>query len=303
MKKKTKKKVNKNKVKKEKKKIPKKVELKKSIVKVNRLSKKKILKKPKIIKVESKIGKVAKINKTKVNSKAKQPKRITSGIKGLDKLIEGGIERNSINLVLGGSGTGKSIFAMQFLMEGIRKGENVLFITFEESKKEFFNNMLEMGWNLEKLESSGKLTFLEHSPQKVKMMLDEGGGSIETVVNRKQIKRMAVDSLSSFSLLFDSLSERRHRVLSLFDIIRKWNLTSVFTFQKDSVRDKTKPTTQAELQVDSIIWLYLKKIKNERTRFIEVLKMRGTKHSHSTYPVEIKKGGLHVGNRPTNIKL
>ena len=185
----------------------------------------------------------------------------------------------------------------------MRNGENVLFITFEESKKEFFTNMLEMGWNLEKLEKSGKLTFLEYSPQKIKMMIDEGGGAIESVVYKKQIKRMSIDSMSSFAFLFDSIATRRQGILSLFDIIRKWDLTTLFTLQKDPIRSRNRPTTQAEIQADSITLLYLMKVKNQRNRFIEVLKMRGTKHSHSAYPVTIQKNGFHVGNKPTGIKL
>jgi len=204
---------------------------------------------------------------------------------------------------MGGSGTGKSIFAMQFLIQGIKKGENVLFITFEESRKEFFNNMADMGWDLEKLESSGKLTFLEYSPQKVKMMLDEGGGAVETVIYNKKIKRMAMDSLSSFALLFNDLSERRNGILALFDIIRKWDLTTIFTLQKDFSSDRSKPTSQAELQSDSIIWLYLKKVKSQRARFIEVLKMRGTRHSHKVHEYTMQKGGINVKSRPSSVKL
>ena len=62
-------------------------------------------------------------------------KRISSGISNLDPLIDGGFVKNSVNLVAGGAGCGKSIFAMQFIMEGLKKKEPGIYITFEEKKK------------------------------------------------------------------------------------------------------------------------------------------------------------------------
>ena len=61
--------------------------------------------------------------------------KITSGIPNFDKLVEGGFEVNSTNLIVGGSGSGKSIFATQFLIEGMKNGEKTLYVTFEEKKK------------------------------------------------------------------------------------------------------------------------------------------------------------------------
>ena len=102
--------------------------------------------------------------------------RIATGIKNFDSLIEGGFEKNSTNLVVGSSGSGKTIFAVEFLIEGMKNGENCLYITFEERKDEFYANMLEFGWDLAKYEKEEKFFFLEYTPEKVKTMLEEGGG-------------------------------------------------------------------------------------------------------------------------------
>ena len=117
--------------------------------------------------------------KRKTSAKKKE-ERVNSGIIGMDKLIEGGFEKNSVNLIVGGSGSGKTIFAMQFLMDGIEKGENVLYITFEEKKREFFKDMFNFGWDLEKYEKEKKFFFLEYNPEKVRIMLEEGGGAAES---------------------------------------------------------------------------------------------------------------------------
>ena len=67
--------------------------------------------------------------------------RITTGIQNLDQTIEGGFKKGSINLVEGGPGSGKSIFGMQYLVNGIKKGENGVYITFEEEQDNVIENM------------------------------------------------------------------------------------------------------------------------------------------------------------------
>jgi len=303
------KKVSKAKVKVSKKKIKKVRPLKK----VSKAKRKVPKAKRKISKVKRKVPKVKRKIRLKNNNLRSRPKvinkivkdskgilrqtgiikklpRAGTGIHGFDKLIEGGFERESINLVVGGSGSGKSIFAIQFLMEGIRKGETVLYVTFEEKKIEVFRHMKKMGWDLERLEKSGKFIFLEYSPEKVKMTLDEGGGTIESMVLRHKITRMVMDSITSFSLLFDDPLSKKQANLGLFDIINKWKTTTLLTVQQDPLRGKGDELSSIEFEVDSITLLYFTKIKGKRQRYLEVLKMRGTNHSKQTYTFEIKNG-------------
>jgi len=227
--------------------------------------------------------------------KSKKPTRVKTGITGFDKLVEGGFEYGSVNLVKGGSGTGKTIFAMQFLMEGLKRKENVLYITFEETKKDFYKNMIEFGWNLQKIEATGKFTFLEYSPEKIKMMLDEGGGVVESIVLKKKIKRIIIDSLSSFSLLFQNLQERRQNISTLFDMLKKWDCTVLVTFQADSKNKQADSI--AEIQADSSILFSSEKLKGKRQKTLEVLKMRGTDHSENTHAFDFSKKGITMGRK------
>jgi len=228
----------------------------------------------------------------KINLK-KDNKRISTGISGLDKLIKGGFRKNSTNLVVGGTGSGKTILAMQFLIQGIKKNEACLFITFEEEKKAFYSNMKELGWDLESLEKKGKFYFMEYTPEKVKTMLDEGGGMIESLVLRKEIKRVVIDSITSFGLLFDDNLEKREAALSLFDLLRKWECTTILTYERDPSVNETN-IKALEFESDSIILLYYIKEKTQRKRYLEILKMRGTEHSHKMHSLLIKKSGIFV---------
>jgi len=219
--------------------------------------------------------------------------RIPSGIKGFDKLIEGGIEKDSINLVVGDSGSGKSIFSMQFLVEGLKRGEKCLFVTFEEKKKEVYEDMARFGWNLEKYEKEGKFFFLEYNPEKVKMMIEEGGGEIESLVLKQKISRLVIDSITSFSLLFEDELEKREAALTLFDLIKRWGITTILTLQENPIERKSG-SSPIEFEADSIILLYFIKKGNKRERFIEIYKMRGTDHSTETHKMEITEKGIEI---------
>lgn len=236
------------------------------------------------------------VRKTKRTArKTKNIKRIPSGLPGFDKLIEGGFEKNSINLIVGDSGSGKTIFAMQFLFEGLKNNESCLYITFEEKKDEFYSNMLNFGWDLKQYEKKSKFFFLEYSPEKVKTMIEEGGGEIENIVIKQNISRIVIDSITSFALLFEDELEKREAALALFDIIRKKNCTSILTLQEDPY-DRKGGSSSMEFEADSIILIYFIRKKKERERFVEVLKMRGTKHSAKIHLLKFTSKGLLVSN-------
>lgn len=74
--------------------------------------------------------------------------RISTGISTLDALIEGGIPRGFTVLVAGNPGTGKTILTTQFLYEGLLKGESALYVSFSESKKQFYENFSRFGMKL-----------------------------------------------------------------------------------------------------------------------------------------------------------
>jgi len=216
--------------------------------------------------------------------------KVSTGIANLDKITLGGFNKNSINLVMGETGTAKSILATQFLIEGTKKGEPCLFISFEESKNEFYNNMMKLGWNLTDLEKQGKFFFLHYSPGKVRTMLEEGGGIIENLVLKKKIKRIAIDSITSFALLFENYVKKRESILLLFNLLKKWGSTTILTYVGNPTEKFKISPNILEFESDSIILLYLFREEKHRNRYLEVFKMRGTDHSKQIYQFEIKNG-------------
>jgi len=219
-------------------------------------------------------------------------KRVPTGIDQFDDLIKGGFKKNSVNLVAGKAGTGKTIMAMQYLINGVKKfNENALYITFEEKKT--YKDMMELGWDLKRLEGDGKFIYMEYSPEQVKKVLVEGGGIIETIIEKNNIKRLVIDSITSFSLLYQDELTKKEASLALFELIDKWNCTAILTSQ-DQNPDETIISAAIEFEVDSIILLYHVKQKGIRTRAIEILKMRGTDHPDKTMVMDITNNGIKI---------
>ncbi len=220
-------------------------------------------------------------------------KRVKSGIDGFDALVQGGFKQGSINLIAGGPGSGKTIFAIQFLMEGLNNGEPGIYVTFEEKKDKLYEDMLTLGWDLAKYEKQGKFAFLEYTPEQVKKVLVEGGGTIDSLVSQMKIKRMVIDSITSFTLLYKDELAQKESSLALFELINTWGCTAVLTSQ-DEAPDGATITAALEFEVDSIILLYHFRKEGFRIRALEILKMRGTKHPEKTFCIDITGKGIKV---------
>lgn len=236
------------------------------------------------------------IRKLKKVKKVGKVVRISTGIKELDNVIQGGFKKNSINLVVGGAGSGKTIFAIQFLIEGVKRGEPGVYITFEEKREELYEDMLAFGWDLERYEKEKKLMIVEYTPEQVKKILTEGGGTIEALISNSKAKRLVIDSISSFGLLYQDELTKKEATLALFDLIRRWGLTALLTSEEEDA-EKGDDVPGIEFEVDGIIILYHIKHKGERVRALEILKMRGTKHPAQTFPLEIANIGIRINTR------
>jgi len=220
-------------------------------------------------------------------------KRVSTGIDGLDPLISGGFKANSVNLVAGGAGCGKSIFAMQFIMDGLKKNEPGIYITFEEKKEKFYEDMLEFGWDLNKYEEKGIFVFLEYSPEQVKKILTEGGGIVESIIEKIKAQRLVIDSITSFSLLYEDELTKKEAALALFELIDKWKCIGILTSEDES-SDGHTVTAAMEFEVDGIVLIYHVKNKGIRHRALEILKMRGTKIPEKTIAMEITAKGIKI---------
>ncbi len=222
--------------------------------------------------------------------------RVSTGIKELDEVMEGGFERGSINLVIGGPGCGKSIFATQFLYDGaVNHNEPGMYISFEESKEKFYRHMECFGWDLEALEKEGKFVFLKYSPDQVNKLIQEGGGVIDSTIFKMNIKRLVIDSITALTLLYRDEYEKRSAILQLFSMIEHWGCTALIIAEEMQSIDK-QTSDMLEFAADGVIALYYfkKQTGDVRERALEILKMRGTKHSSKIFPMRIGEHGIKI---------
>src|SRR5687768_18435014 len=101
--------------------------------------------------------------------------KLPTGISSFDAISKGGLPKHRTTLISGTAGSGKTIFAMQFLASGIRDlGDSGVFVTLEESAEDIRKNMRSVGWDLEQWEKDGKLLFVDASPDQARETIEVG---------------------------------------------------------------------------------------------------------------------------------
>ncbi|MCX6777077.1 MAG: hypothetical protein NTY73_03880 [Candidatus Micrarchaeota archaeon] len=223
-----------------------------------------------------------------------EDERVPSGVDGLDDLIEGGFERNSVVLVCGDAGSGKTTMLLQFLYNGATQyGEPGIFVTFEEGKKWIYKHALQYGWDLKELEEKNLFRLIEYRPQQIAEII-RGGGMIKDAIDSMGAKRIGIDSLTSYSTLFKTPFEGREAVLALFNRLRDWNCTSMIVSEIILQFGSRRDEAGVEFLSDGVLLLYYARQQDMKVRAMEILKMRGTKHSDKICPFKFGDKGMVI---------
>jgi len=223
---------------------------------------------------------------------AQKLERVGTGITGLDNLLQGGFLKGSANMVSGTAGAGKTIFCLQFLLEGLKSGENCMFVSFEETPIDIKRDALVFGWDLEPYEKQGKL-FIDHR----RPLESENLLRFRTEISKYKITRVALDSTSVLSMACKTPYEIRQSLYSLVEILKKSEATSVFTTEVVYGKgDRISRFGVEEFLADSVIMLRSVGIgfDEKGMRSLQVIKARSTKHSEDAYPLEITGKGIVV---------
>lgn len=220
--------------------------------------------------------------------------RVPTGIEGFDKIVSGGFVKNSVVLLMGGAGSGKTIFSIQFLYNGITKfRENGIYISFNESKEDIYRHASLFDFDFYKLEKEKKLGFIKYEPHEVENILKEGGGTIKDLIDEINAKRLVIDSLTSYRIMFENKYKETEAILNLFQLLRKWDLTSLVLVESPQTNFENIDERAAFL-ADGIILIYYFRKDFSRTRALEVIKMRDTFHLEKICPFTITKKGIVV---------
>ena len=220
--------------------------------------------------------------------------RVTSGNATLDEMCGGGFFRDSIVLVSGATGSGKTLIATSFLAGGFRDDERCLLFAYEESRGQLFRNATSWGMDLAAMERAGRLKVVSAYPESES--LEDHLIRMKGEIEQFQPDRIAVDSLSA---LERGSSERSFRefVIALTSFIKHTGISCIYTTTTPelmggaSVSDSNVSTI-----TDAVILLRYVEIEGELGRALAVLKMRGSPHDKNIRSYTIDDAGLHIGS-------
>ena len=129
--------------------------------------------------------------------------RVKTGIPGFDELIQGGIPKGFNVLLVGQPGTGKTIFGMQYLVNGATAGENGLYVSLDSPNERVREQARQFGWDIDGLEKEGKITLLKVPLDKPKINLFD---ILEEEVKETKAVRLVFDSLADFAISIDQFA-------------------------------------------------------------------------------------------------
>jgi circadian clock protein KaiC len=212
-----------------------------------------------------------------LNHKASS-ERISSGVERLDAMLGGkGYYRGSSVLISGTAGTGKSSLAAHFADTACRRGERVLYFSFEESHDQILRNMHSIGIDLQPWVKKGLLQILSNRPSFAGLETHLAMQQKLISVFKPQV--VILDPLNSF-VIGDNEIEVKSMLMRLVDYLKTRQITGLFT----NLAQSGNPVEQTEVAISSVIdtWLLLRDIDSggERNRCLSILKSRGMAHSN-----------------------
>tara|TARA_Y100000310_G_scaffold94081_1_gene91708 strand:+ start:2303 stop:3121 length:819 start_codon:yes stop_codon:yes gene_type:complete len=224
--------------------------------------------------------------------------RCPTGIVGFDKLCDGGFVRNSDNLIVGGPGSGKTTFLLQFLWNGVIKfNENGLYCSFEPDIMDTLGDGMAHGWDFSKLSSQGRIKFMRFAPQ---TSIEELNGELIRMISKNNIRRVCFDPISVLALNLSDQGKIRQKIFELSSLMKRLKVTTIFsdeTIESDGIQQVDGEWTKTDILrflSDSVITFYDLGIVGVGDRAIRINKMRRTNHERSISGMNIKDDGIEI---------
>lgn len=192
---------------------------------------------------------------------------LATGIPGFDLIARGGLPLNRSTLVSGAAGTGKTVFATQFLVAGIQAGEACVFVTLEESPEDLRADMRSLEFDIAGFEAAGQWLFVDGSALPAEDALLVGdydlGGllvRIQAAVAKVGARRVVIDAVSAVAIRFSDPAKVRQELLHITRSIRALGVTVVLTGERPADRPQEVDSSVAEFVVDNLVILRQQRI-------------------------------------------
>jgi circadian clock protein KaiC len=217
--------------------------------------------------------------------------RISTGVRGLDAMLGGGVWRGTTTLLAGPSGAGKTTIGLQFALEGTRLGEPTLYMNFQENPSQLMRTIRNLGVDLEEAQSHG-LDLVYASP--VELQIDSIIVDMFRRIRQRGVRRLVIDALGDLATAATDPQRLHDYLYALVQHFAVSTITSVLNFETSGNVISAQGTQHATSYLsDNIVLLTVD--GDERTRrAIRILKTRGSAHDMRVREVEISAAGLAV---------
>ena len=230
------------------------------------------------------------------------PPKVETGIAGFDDVTDGGLPRGRTTLLVGGPGSGKTIFALQFVAHGaLERDEPGIFVAFEETSSRILSNAQDFGWKLGELVPD-KLFFLDAQPMAAMVQsgsFDLGGmlAALEVQVKKMGAKRIVFDALDIVLSLLPDASAKRREIYRLHEWLLANGLTGLITAKAGEGDGKSvsgRAFGVLQFMVDCAVILNHSVVEGVSQRNLRVQKYRGSSFEENETPFLIGPNGLEV---------
>ncbi len=219
--------------------------------------------------------------------------KISTGIKGLDEILFGGIPKGHVVLITGGAGTGKTTFQSQFIWDKLKKGEKCLFITLEETPEEIKGDALQYGFDFSEYEKNNKFKIEYFDP----FELSDMSHRLYDLITVNEYKYVAIDSIALLGMYVNDEYKIRTKLFKIIQALKKSGATTIISTEiPEGSGGKLSRYGVEEFVVDGVIVLTYLNVGEDSFGNIEVRKMRRTQHKHGVYPIKITEKGIIVNS-------
>jgi KaiC domain protein len=222
--------------------------------------------------------------------------RIKVGILGLDDMLGGGLIPGSITCIIGTFGTGKTTFSLEFVWEGLKRNETIIYISLEEREERIISYMKLKGWDV--MPYLNKSLFLiKLDPTDFNLANNRIKNELPKLIEEKKASRVVIDPISLFEDLFTTDAERRREMYRFIEGLRDRNCTIMMTSETDTNNAFSSRHGLIEYLSDTVILLrYIRpsELSVDVHLALEVVKMRMSSHSREIKPYDLKQDQVEV---------
>ncbi|MGP8071637.1 MAG: ATPase domain-containing protein [Thermoplasmata archaeon] len=231
------------------------------------------------------------------------PKKVTTGVAGLDEMLGGGFPSGSVVLVTGLPGTGKTCLGLQFLLSGIAQGEKGVFLSLEEDVPQLIETARQFRWPVDAAVSAGTLKIVRLDPKETRQSLHRIQGELGKELQAMGATRIVVDSVSLLNMLSDDEPNRRATLFALAAACRAAGATTLLTAEADPQHPEVSRDGLSEYVSDGVLMLgYRTGSDGHRVGLaLRILKMRRTPHVRTIQPYAITATGITVDAKAVDL--